>query len=101
MLEYNPQLPTHATRRGTWFDICGYCDGLESLMARNLYAVSGMSREKLSAGEVGYNRSTEGDTLRTCSNWVRDVFDVGTDNKLAGFGEDACSHAKLGVGTYE
>lgn len=101
MQEYNIQLPTHATRRGTWFDVCGYCDGLEFLMARNLCAVSGISTEIDSqAGEVAYNRSTEGDTFRTCSNWVRDVFDVGTDDELTGFGEDASSHAEVGVGTW-
>lgn len=64
-------------------------------MARHLPAVSGMS---IRLERSSYDSSTECDTFSACTNGVRDVLDVGTDNKLTRLGENASSYAELGVG---
>jgi len=47
--------------------------------------------------EETYNSRTKRDTLGACSDGVRGILDIGTDDELARRGEDACTHAELGV----
>lgn len=47
-----------------------------------------------------YHSRPKGYSLRTCSNRIGDILYVGTGDKLSGRGEDACTDAEFGVGTW-